>query len=187
MGRESPRWAVDNTGGRTRLGLGVDSPACTFRIRDQPQNWRATDPSTHDWSGRRLLFNPDGALKLWQVGAFVVSEVEGWTSSGMPARCWRSQVYFLMFSFVVLEVVACCCGTWLPFMVLTFSSFLLSVSHRFSWWLWLCQLLTRTTGEGLDVVFSFCTRQRLARHATCGAGVLLGPGCLLLARVHVAG
>ena len=39
---------------------------------------------------------------------------------------------FLRYTFVVLEVVACCCGTWLRFMVLTFSSFLLSVSHRFS-------------------------------------------------------
>ena len=46
---------------------------------------------------------------------------------------------FLMYTFV-LEVVACCCGTRLLFMVLTFSSFLLSVSHRFSWWLWLCPL-----------------------------------------------
>ena len=51
-----------------------------------------------------------------------------------------SLVDVLRYTFVVLEVVACCCGAWLRFIVLTFSSFLLSVSHRFSWWLWLCHL-----------------------------------------------
>ena len=55
----------------------------------QPQNWRATEPGTgghqtKNWTGHRYFFNLVGDCKLWQVGSFMVSEVAGWSSSGMP-------------------------------------------------------------------------------------------------------
>ena len=59
-----------------------------------PQNWRATDPSTGARQPKKLdsppiVFDLGGVLKLWQVGTFMVSEVTGWTSSGMPVRCFE--------------------------------------------------------------------------------------------------
>ena len=47
---------------------GVVSHVGAPRKGDQPQNWRATDPSTsghqpHNWAGRRYFCNPDGVLE----------------------------------------------------------------------------------------------------------------------------
>ena len=98
---------------------GVDSQAGTPRKgRPTQKNWRATDPSNsghqpHNWPDRRYFFNHDVVFKLWQgpprcprsqVGVpqvtHVVLEVAGWTSSGIPTRCWMSSrgFHFLVVS-----------------------------------------------------------------------------------------
>ena len=104
---------------------GVVSHADNSHKGDQPQNWRATDPSTsghqpHNWAGRRLFFNLVGVLESWEflrlqrVGGHCTmlngkaSELSGlpstmsWPRSVREARlhCVRGRiVFFLLFAF----------------------------------------------------------------------------------------
>ena len=58
---------------------GRGTRAGTPRQGEEPQNWRATVPSTgghqpQNWTGTALFFDLVGDLQFWQVEIFIVSE-----------------------------------------------------------------------------------------------------------------
>ena len=104
------------TGGRTS-GIGRmpgprSSPTGGYPLKgDQPQNLRATDPSTsrhqpQNWTGSSLLFNPDGVLKFSLVGHILVLEAAGGLPQVYPRGVgghWRGTKFTFLWYLLVLS------------------------------------------------------------------------------------
>ena len=92
---QAMRPSVSRRGAKSaRRAVLVDVPAASWecwdhRKGDQPQDWRATDPSTselqpHNWSGRLYFLTFSMTSSSRKAGTILVFEVAGWSSSGIP-------------------------------------------------------------------------------------------------------